>query len=79
MFITSRNSLFKLTIVRGIGSLNIPYSYYMLYLALTFCDYKQSLAILLASHFDFHKNPKHVTKEYFNHREITRSESTYLS
>ena len=63
------NSLFKLTVIRGIGPLSIPYSYNAQWPALTFCDYKQLWQILLASHFNIYKNPKHVAKEYFYPRE----------
>ena len=73
------NSLFKLTVIRGIGPLNIPYSHYVRFLALTFCDYKQSMAKSCSLHISisiktlntFQKNifiieKKHVLKAYLN-------------
>ena len=71
------NSLFKLTIIRGIGPLSIPYSYNVQWLALTFCGYQQSLAnpfhisISIKTLNTLQKNifiieKKHVLKAYLN-------------
>ena len=71
------NSLFKLTVIRGIGPLNAPYYHCVRFLALTFCGYQQSLAnpfhisISIKTLNTLQKNifiieKKHILKAYLN-------------